>query len=434
VDGYTTRSRSLPFNTGREYYLDRYVGKHSNDPDDTRYPFDDPGVTVNGTQVTVSRGNPWRSRKGPSSGDIGGDFSTEKTLIHVPEMGSPIKYTSPLEDYSFHYWHQTEFQISTLCPVDPRTVNSSFTHYKSSNDALDELGATAVSRCKPTNSVADLSTFLGETLRDGLPHLLGASTWQARTKLAKDAGDDFLNYQFGWLPLVSDVRKFAEGVRHMNTVISQYERDAGRQVRRNYHFPDQKSESSELFLSNRKPWYGVGVTTAMDQRLPLGDVYRTVETERSTWFSGAFTYHLPSGYDSRNKMDKLSLIAKQVFGAKLTPETLWNLTPWSWAVDWFSNTGDVLSNVSSWATDGLVMQYGYIMEESITRHTYRFVPTKNWDGSSPYTGDYKAIPPLIVEKTSKIRRRANPFGFGVTWEGLSPIQAAIAAALGLSRS
>jgi len=133
-------------------------------------------------------------------------------------------------------------------------------------------------------------------------------------------------------------------------------------------------------------------------------------------------------------MDRISLIAKQVFGAKLTPETLWNLTPWSWAVDWFSNTGDVLSNVSSWKSDGLVMQYGYIMETSITRHTYRYIPTKNWNGVSPYTGDYKAIPPLIVEKISKIRRRANPFGFGVTWDGLSPIQATIAAALGLSRS
>jgi hypothetical protein len=37
------------------------------------------------------------------------------------------------------------------------------------------------------------------------------------------------------------------------------------------------------------------------------------------------------------------------------------------------------------------------------------------------------------EVVTKRRTEANPFGFGVSWKGLSPFQLSIAAALGISR-
>jgi len=45
-----------------------------------------------------------------------------------------------------------------------------------------------------------------------------------------------------------------------------------------------------------------------------------------------------------------------------------------------------------------------------------------------------AVPMLFLETNSKKRRGANPFGFGLTWSGLTATQQAIAAALGLTRS
>jgi hypothetical protein len=151
------------------------------------------------------------------------------------------------------------------------------------------------------------------------------------------------------------------------------------------------------------------------------------ETTKRRWFSGSFTYYLPSEYDSRSKIGKIALLADRL-GLKPTPDTVWELSPWSWAIDWFSNTGDVISNVSDFANQGLVMHYGYIMEHSIRSRTY-------FQERSGYKINRSPVPagPLTLVTETKVRRQANPFGFGVSWEGLSTFQASILAALGISR-
>jgi hypothetical protein len=72
------------------------------------------------------------------------------------------------------------------------------------------------------------------------------------------------------------------------------------------------------------------------------------------------------------------------------------------------------------------MQYGYIMEETSIVDTYSMPAT----GLLGVTG---TVPPVTYEYVVKRRREANPFGFGIGWEGLSPTQLAITAALGITR-
>jgi hypothetical protein len=127
-------------------------------------------------------------------------------------------------------------------------------------------------------------------------------------------------------------------------------------------------------------------------------------------------------------MTRYAREADKLFGTDITPEVLWELTPWSWAIDWFTNAGDVLSNVSDYVKYGLILKYGYIMETTMVKDTYTYV--SYGDGTSTYPVD---VPPLIMTSTVKKRRKANPFGFGVAWDGLSPFQLAIAGALGLSK-
>jgi len=159
---------------------------------------------------------------------------------------------------------------------------------------------------------------------------------------------------------------------------------------------------------------------------PSGDVVLTRNVSRNQWFSGAFTYGLPKGDSALSGLHRHYLEAGKLLGTSLTPETLWELSPWSWAVDWFSNTGDVISNLSDWALYGLVMQYGYIMEHTIVSDTYTTTPTG--------IKGVKSSTPLTFVTETKTRKRANPFGFGVAWNGLNPIQLGILAALGITRS
>jgi len=242
----------------------------------------------------------------------------------------------------------------------------------------------------------------------------GLKTMKDAKAASKGAADDYLNFQFGLIPTTSDVVSFAVAADSFNRLVRQYERDAGKVVRRRWSFEPITSEE-------------VTVTTGMPYMDPMsgvffpanGTIVRTRNKSVRRWFSGAFTYHLPAGYSSRNKLISFESQIQQLLGIQPTPETLWNLAPWSWAVDWFSSAGDVVSNISDWATDGLVMRYGYIMEHSMSVDTY----THSSNGVSPVT----------VGREVKRRRRANPFGFGLTWNGLSPRQLAIAAALGITR-
>jgi hypothetical protein len=126
-------------------------------------------------------------------------------------------------------------------------------------------------------------------------------------------------------------------------------------------------------------------------------------------------------------VERAALFAKRI-GADLSPETLWNLTPWSWAVDWFSNAGDVISNVDSFQIDGQVMAWGYIMEHTVHRVTYTYKGGTNVDGSP------LVVSPVTLVTETKVRRRANPYGFGVSWNDLSPFQISILTALGISRA
>jgi hypothetical protein len=282
------------------------------------------------------------------------------------------------------------------------------------------MGATAIARCKPTNSVANATQFLTETLREGIPKLVGLSSWKEKTELAYKAGDEYLNVQFGWKPFLSDLTDLGKAMVNVDKVLGQYERDAGGVVRRRYNFPSERNVQETSMGTGYPPG------TSQVAWRSAGDLTRIRETVRNTWFSGAFTYYLPAGYDSRTALGNIAATAKAI-GLDAKPETIWSLAPWSWAADWVTNTGDVISNLQDFANQGLIMRYGYIMEHSVVRDTYILGPCVTSSGEK-----IQASPITYVTET-KVRRKANPFGFGVTWDGLSSFQASILAALGVTR-
>jgi len=120
-------------------------------------------------------------------------------------------------------------------------------------------------------------------------------------------------------------------------------------------------------------------------------------------------------------------MSDHLLGWKVTPETLWNIAPWSWAVDWFTNTGDVMTNISNLGKDGLVLQYGYSMSHRLREA--RGVGVFRERGSS---NDITLSRTWLSEW--KQRMPATPYGFGVDLGGLTPKQIAIVAALGLSKT
>lgn len=382
------------------------------------------GSYPEGKQQTVSESH----RRNPKTGNYesGGPFSTvlaklsfptvsyhgvsgDKLSEHISAVGTPmIGLTSEEENFSYPF--------------------SKIGH--TSDSELNELGATAINLSQPLNSWANTGVALGEIYKDGLPNLPGVITWKRRTEIAKAAGSEYLNAVFGWLPLVSDVKDTFDSTRRFRDLTNRFRSQAGRKEPKRFDFPISRTRSESVVASKAfaSPYIkgGTDFSYSVDTLANQGPLTRTVETETRSWFEGSFTYGIPNGTDIFAGTDRTGSYADKLFGLDLTPTLLWELTPWSWAVDWFSNAGDVISNFTSMGLQGLVMRYGYMMSEKTETITYSLVKSGLKGMTSPPS-------PSTIVKISKSRAEANPYGFGVSWDGLSPFQIAVAAALGITR-
>jgi len=372
------------------------------------------------TQVTGSESHP----KSPNGGyRSGGPFYTARTTVDYPQGGgvhvdrtySEVGFKKHVR-YSGGQSHFPAFALQAFKEIPVPSKSKDLT-------SLNSYGTTAISACSPANPASELGTGVSEIYREGLPSLPGIHTWQSRTGIAKDAGSEYLNYIFGWDPLAREVKDFASVVRRHRDILNQYKRNAGSTVRRRFNFPLSTSESQETIMKLTQ--CNVDLVSSSDWKPTSGgNVIITRGSKIKRWFVGAFTYDVPDQHVSWSNALSYGSDADILYGASLNPSLLWNLTPWSWAVDWFSNTGDIINNISNYVRAGQVMQYGYIMEENES-----FVEMTM--DSSGYE-EVDAPAPIRSKCVSKVRQPATPYGFGIDLSKLTPTQIAITAALGIT--
>lgn len=308
---------------------------------------------------------------------------------------------------------------ATWSPFGPTWL----TGYPASTEAqMASAGTHSIAVSLPTNPASSMAVALGELKHDGIPHLLGAELWKGKTKLARSAGSEYLNYEFGWKPLVKDVLAFAKSVKEGSRIIQSYHKGSDKSIRVSRSDPAE----SNIQTANA-PGYLYPQQPGVPSALWPGSFTRTISRKR--WFIGHFRYHIPMGDDFISKVSRFEADANKLFGTRITPDVLWNLAPWSWAVDWFTSTGDVIHNISALGADGLVMQSGYQMEstEALSHQTITVDATGYGNGLS--SGQLYRKSSVIVKQ----RAVADPYGFGVTNASLSDSQKAILVALGLSR-
>lgn len=305
---------------------------------------------------------------------------------------------------------------------EPRTM---------SEGQLRSVGNRLHRSALPTRPDANLAILVAETAQR-IPSLPGLVILRERNRQA--IGKEYLNYEFGIRPMIADILKAAKAVLDFNTNLERFKEHADKPLHRRRKVPTTREtevvfSSEDTFLRpsagrfhtgqdwNWKLWpSGVGVT-AVD------------EFVTDTWFSGSFTYYIHDSSNFLGRMAYYGQAAEKLLGTGLSVPVFWELTPWSWLIDWFLDVGSFLRIAESNANDGLVMRYGYLMTTtSVTRH---IVTTRATDSLG------NIIPPLTHEFLSyrKERRRGNPYGFGLGWEfEMTPKRWAILAALGLTKS
>jgi hypothetical protein len=259
---------------------------------------------------------------------------------------------------------------------------------------------------------------------------------RSRSKSIKGVGGDYLNAQFGWIPLLNDLRGIAKALTFASYGLYQ---PAGATHR------ERKEKPTELIRSENLTGAFVAIATGdyadpLELKDPAGrgvitgsflraDISTLVQATRKRWFEGEFVYIPEAGFDATKYNDRLATLMK----TDITPSDLWQLAPWSWLVDWTTDIGGAIEAAETATSNRILSTYAYAMESIEQKKTVMLSNISGENSDSYYIG-----PPRVFcqwETISRRRIRANPFGFNVNPEvNLEPGQLAILAALGLKKS
>lgn len=223
----------------------------------------------------------------------------------------------------------------------------------------------------------------------------------------------YLEYQFGWKPFVNDVKNF---VRSFDLVSKQAKfilANQGKPLNRSVPVTST-TEHETIFDLTGYPNHGLWATNEIlagyDRKTSAWHKTCKAVTTKDVWFSGQFVFSFTG------KPPSFEQLSSRLRGEVLTPSVIYEAIPWSWLEDWFSNMGDVLSNLSAEIVDSQVTRYAYVM-----KRTKRVV---TWTGHDGYWG-------ASVERTfdTKVRQKAHPFGLAVNVDAFSVRQELILASL-----
>jgi hypothetical protein len=159
-----------------------------------------------------------------------------------------------------------------------------------------------------------------------------------------------------------------------------------------------------------------------------GHVDTIEESTEKYFFSGAFSYLLTGDDSVYDKLHEYAQLANRLLGIRVDITLLWELAPWSWLADWFTNIGAFINLNNDIANDNLVVRYGYLMRTS----EYTRVSTQS--GLRAYSSGPAPTASSFYKLVQKERVRATPYGFGFDLTTLSASQIAILASLGLTKS
>jgi len=182
------------------------------------------------------------------------------------------------------------------------------------------LAAELLAGTNPSKPSVDLPVFLGE-IRD-IPKLLRL---EGRSLAGLVSGIN-LNIQFGWGPLISDVLKmlsFQDAVDKRVRDLKKLQNGTYTRKRGLFQGSEIRTTNSYVLFSARDIWKARRVRT----------------TTLNVWgyAKWSLTEKLPE-----TDAELRRLANRAVHGLYVNPSAAWELIPWSWLIDWFSNVGDLL--------------------------------------------------------------------------------------------
>jgi hypothetical protein len=319
-----------------------------------------------------------------------------------------------------------------------------------SESALNSEATSHINNMSPFQRSGGIFATLIELLRGDVPGLLKSlrshmdlitAMRASGIKSASQAlGSEYLNVVFGWTPILKDVQAAVDVLtsidqllfpeestrrsfkRTVNANSRSHEIAGGAElgivplVRPGTSFNDANAEVGSYAGSSSNDWRGFDT---------LG-----ISWNESVWTSARFATGATPSATNNGHLDR----AIQLLGLEITPELIWELTPWSWLIDWFTNVGTVIENMSALGLSNTILNYAYSTFRRETLLTVDADPKDNLTGRYPIRKKFPNGHGFMVKIDQKVRIAASPFGFGIAGNSLQAGQLAILTALGLARA
>lgn len=197
-------------------------------------------------------------------------------------------------------------------------------------------------------------------------------------RLMADGGAMWLQFRFGILPLVSDI----------SGLMSILRKKAQEQDVRSYRCYGSEERSRSSVYTNGGDVYGVNY---------FGSRIEVCRTEHIIRFG--YLHKLLDDYAAKVADFENSFLDP----AKL-PSTFWEITPWSWLIDYFVNVGDIINAVCTSSSNVV-----YVSKSSVTTRTVDVRITEARPIAVRYVID-KFVPWHYSFTTRSVSRVAGPVG------------------------
>jgi hypothetical protein len=364
--------------------------------------------------------------------------------VYSDPLGIGVYNAPPVVSLSYFGWNSNLLVGGTPSSL-PRVVSAG---------TKNVLAAGLIASTNPWSPKASLAVTVLELLRGDVPSVVKnlARYLSDLQSLKKTVGSDWLNVQFGWVPLINDIRAAVGVLFQLHLLLYQSnERRRGRsgslgswsrfstdtgvvslQAQTASPLFPQASKTDQRAYQNVQ-WTGQRFEGGEALRIQTNGCSRAVTVSADWRFTARFHRGARPNDTERGYIDR----ATQLLGLEFTPDMLWQLTPWTWLLDWASNIGAVAQNLSTLDWSNVLLDYAYLTFCVRTETSVGMELLPSWVVGSG-NNSYEITPslPYFSQKFSsveKVREQASPFGFSVSWDALSAYQLSILAALGITR-
>jgi len=287
------------------------------------------------------------------------------------------------------------------------------------------------------NSVIELKDFL--SLKESIHRILEAVKLLkkfkglARTSTIREllgaASDGFLQWEFNFAPLFSDIAGIYHAINDSTKRIDAKMSQAGKPLVRHFtteyeEFADSEEESPEL---SRLCWLNPDNVWGTPIRSEATKSSRYVHYEPTRFHAQVLYVYR---YDELQQLFAHQFARLDSLGINLNASIIWNAIPWSFVIDWVVGVSRFLNDhrIDLMEPEIRILRYSY----SVRRR--RYIHLKSFNRCTyPTAGEGRVTALPVVTETSYQRICELPTASLLQTSGISPKEFILGAALVLSR-